>query len=54
MDLEFAFQLVTGILNREVDLPLVEGLELLSCHEPEKWIVRLLNSPLADDPAAGC
>jgi hypothetical protein len=54
MALELAFQLITGIPNREGDLPLVEGLELLSRHEPEKWIVQLLNSPLDDDPAAGC
>ena len=32
--LEFVYQLVSDILNREQDLPLQEGLHLLARHEP--------------------
>lgn len=42
VDLEFTFQLVTDILNREVDLNLAEGLHLLGQHDPNNWIVKLL------------
>lgn len=40
--LEFTFQLVTDILNREVDIPLADGLNLLARHEPDNWIIKLL------------
>lgn len=40
--LEFVHQLVRDIFNREVDLPLREGLDLLDRHEPGNWVVRLL------------
>lgn len=42
--LEFSFQLVTDILNREVDIPLADGLNLLARHEPDNWVIKLLRS----------
>lgn len=42
VDLEFTFQLVTDILNREVEMDLVEGLHQLAHHEPTNWITTLL------------
>lgn len=42
--LEFSFQLVTDILNREIDIPLMDGLNLLARYEPDNWIVRLLRA----------
>lgn len=42
--LEFSFQLVTDIINREVEIPLVEGLNLLARHEPDNWVVKLLRT----------
>ena len=45
--LEFAHQLVSDILNRELDLPLDQALELLARHDPESWVVKLLH------PASG-
>jgi len=41
--LEFVHQLVSDIVNRELDIPLSTSLELLARHEPESWIVKLLN-----------
>lgn len=45
VSLEFVHQLVSDILNRELDLPLPEGLELLARHEPQNWVVKLLHPP---------
>lgn len=42
--LEFTFQLVTDILNREVEIPLADGLDLLARHEPDNWILKLMRS----------
>lgn len=44
VDMEFAFQLVTDVLNREVDFSLGDGLNLLMRHEPENWVLKLLRS----------
>jgi hypothetical protein len=41
--LEFVHQLVSDILNRELDLPLQDGLDLLARHEPQNWVVKLLH-----------
>ncbi|MFM7675336.1 MAG: exonuclease domain-containing protein [Synechococcus sp.] len=41
--LEFVHQLVSDIVNRELDLPLPAGLELLARHEPDNWVVKLLH-----------
>jgi Cdc6-like AAA superfamily ATPase len=41
--LEFVHQLVSNILNRELDLPLRKGLDLLARHEPGNWVVKLLH-----------
>ena len=43
VDLEFVHQLVSDILNRELDLPLREGLDLLARHEPSNWVVKLMH-----------
>jgi hypothetical protein len=43
--LEFAHQLVSDVVNRELDLPLTAGLELLARHEPDSWVVKLLSMP---------
>jgi hypothetical protein len=42
--LEYSFQLVTDILNREIDIPLTDGLNLLARYEPDNWIIRLLRA----------
>lgn len=44
VDMAFAFQLVSDILNREVDFSLGDGLNLLIRHEPENCILKLLRS----------
>jgi hypothetical protein len=41
--LEFAHQLVSDSVNRELDLPLTAALELLARHEPDSWVVKLLH-----------
>ena len=41
VELEYTFQLVTDILNKEVELRLREAWMLLIKHQPEHWIVRL-------------
>ncbi|TGH19201.1 MAG: hypothetical protein ERJ68_08515 [Aphanocapsa feldmannii 277cI] len=45
--LEFVHQMVSDIINRELDLPLRDGLQILASHEPRNWIVKLLHPPLA-------
>jgi hypothetical protein len=42
VDLEFTFQLVADILNREVEMQLTHGLQLLARHEPNNWVTKLL------------
>ena len=39
---EFVHQLVTDLINRELDLSLPEGLALLSGSDPDNWVVRML------------
>ncbi|MEA5416006.1 3'-5' exonuclease [Synechococcus sp. BA-132 BA5] len=41
--LEYVHQLVSDIVNRELDLPLPAGLELLASHDPDNWVVKLLH-----------
>ncbi len=41
--LEYVHQLVSDIINRELDLPLPAGLELLARHDPDNWLVKLLH-----------
>ena len=41
--LEYVHQLVSDIINRELDLPLPAGLELLARHDPDNWVVKLLH-----------
>ena len=45
--LEFVHQMVSEIINRELDLPLPDALQILASHEPRNWIVKLLHPPLA-------
>ncbi|MEB3199618.1 MAG: hypothetical protein VKK62_03690 [Synechococcaceae cyanobacterium] len=40
--LEFTHQLINDIINRDLEIPLAEGLRLLEVHHPQNWIVRLL------------
>ena len=40
--MEYVHQLVSDIVNRELDLPLPAGLELLARHDPDNWVVKLL------------
>ena len=37
--LEFVHQMVNDIINRELDLPLRHGLQILASHEPRNWVV---------------
>ena len=39
---EFVHQLVTDLVNRELDLSLTDGLALLSESDPDNWVVRML------------
>jgi Cdc6-like AAA superfamily ATPase len=41
--LEFVHQLVSDILNRELDVPLRDGLQLLAQVEPDNWVVKMLH-----------
>jgi hypothetical protein len=41
--LEFVHQLVSDIINRELDVPLRDGLQLLAQVEPDNWVVRMLH-----------
>ena len=44
--LEFVHQMVNDIINRELDLPLRHGLQILASHEPRNWVVMLLHPSL--------
>ncbi len=41
--LEFVHQLVSDIINRELDMPLRDGLQLLAQVEPDNWVVKMLH-----------
>ena len=41
--LEFVYQLVSDLFNRELDLPLPEALALLARCEPDNWVVQMLH-----------
>ncbi len=51
--LEFAHQLVSDIVNRELDLSLPAGLELLARHGRDNWVVKLLHPAWAPPPGSG-
>ena len=42
---EFVHQLVNDLINRELDIPLPEGLSLLAESDPDNWVVRMLTAP---------
>lgn len=43
IDMEFAYQLVSDLFNRELDIPLPEALALLARCEPGNWVVKMLH-----------